>query len=100
MQITNAAIQKLKVLRFDKKGKLSPKFICHFEILERIGPLAYRLALPPNLSTVHNVFHVFMLWKYTPEPTHVFAPEALSLYAHGLSTFKLFNKVDQISLLV
>ncbi|KAL0560462.1 hypothetical protein IC582_000867 [Cucumis melo] len=52
------------VLRFEKKGKLSPRFVGPFEILERIGPVAYRLALPPSFSAVHDVFHVFMLRKY------------------------------------
>ncbi|KAL0549347.1 hypothetical protein IC582_013828 [Cucumis melo] len=46
------------VLRFERRGKLSPRFVGPFEILERIGPVAYRLALPPSLSTVHDVFHV------------------------------------------
>ncbi|KAL0534796.1 hypothetical protein IC582_029090 [Cucumis melo] len=49
------------VLRFERRGKLSPRFVGPFEILERIGPVAYRLALPPSLSTVHDVFHVSML---------------------------------------
>ena len=59
------------IMRFGKKGKLSPRFIGPFEILERIGDLAYRLALPPNLSGVHNVFHVSMLRKYVYDPSHV-----------------------------
>ena len=42
-----------------------------FEILEMVGTIAYRLALPPSLSGVHEVFHVSMLRKYTPDPTHV-----------------------------
>ena len=41
------------------------------EILERVGTVAYRLALTPSLSGVHEVFHVSMLWKYTPNPAHV-----------------------------
>ncbi|KAA0037289.1 ty3-gypsy retrotransposon protein [Cucumis melo var. makuwa] len=49
------------VLRFEKKGKLSPHFVGPFEILERIGLIAYRLALPPSLFAVHDVFHVSML---------------------------------------
>ncbi|KAA0066452.1 pol protein [Cucumis melo var. makuwa] len=49
------------VLRFVKKGKLSPRFVGPFEIQERIGPVAYRLALPPSFSAVHDVFHVSML---------------------------------------
>ena len=48
------------VMRFEKKGKLSPRFIGPFEILERVGNVAYRLALPPSLSSVHNVSHLFI----------------------------------------
>ncbi|XP_022851896.1 uncharacterized protein LOC111373578 [Olea europaea var. sylvestris] len=59
------------ILRFGKKGKLSRRFINPFEILEKIGNVAYRLALPPELSIVHNVFHVSMLRKYIPNPNHV-----------------------------
>ncbi|XP_030511775.2 uncharacterized protein LOC115726158 [Rhodamnia argentea] len=60
-----------RLSRFGKKGKLSPRYVGPFEILERIGTLAYRLALLPSLSQVHNVFHVSMLRKYEPDPTHV-----------------------------
>ena len=62
---------KRGVVRFGKRGKLSPRFIGPFEILERIGTVAYRLALPPSMSCVHEVFHVSMLRKYTPDPAHV-----------------------------
>ncbi|KAL0551996.1 hypothetical protein IC582_011089 [Cucumis melo] len=67
------------VLRFERRGKLSPRFVGPFEILERIGPVAYRLALPPSLSTVHNVFHVSMLRKYVPDPSHVVDYEPLEI---------------------
>ncbi|KAH9722450.1 Endonuclease [Citrus sinensis] len=59
------------VLRFGKTGKLSPRFIGPFEILERIGPVAYRIALPPSLSRLHNVFHVSVLRKYIADALHV-----------------------------
>ena len=55
---------KRGVLTFDKRRKLSPRFIGHFEILERIGTVAYRLALPPSMSGVHEVFHVSILLIY------------------------------------
>ena len=47
-----------------------PRYI-PFEVLERVGTIAYRLALPPNLSGVHEVFQVSMLRKYTPDLAHV-----------------------------
>ena len=62
---------KRGVIRFGKRGKLSLRFIGPFEILERIGTVAYQLALPPSMSGVHEVFHVSMLRKYTPDPAHV-----------------------------
>ena len=62
---------KRGVVRFDKRGKLSPRFIGPFEILERVGTVAYRLALLPSMLGVHEVFHVSMLRRYTPDPAHV-----------------------------
>ena len=62
---------KRGVVRFGKRGKLSPRFIGPFEILERVGIVVYLLALPPNMSGVHEVFHVSMLWRYTPDPAHM-----------------------------
>ena len=60
-----------KILRFGQKGKLSPRFIGPYEILERIGPVAYRLALPPELAKLHNVFHVLMLRRYRSDESHI-----------------------------
>ena len=62
---------KRGVVRFGKHEKLSPRYIGPFEIIERIGTVAYRLALPPSMSGVHEVFHVSMLRRYTPDPAHV-----------------------------
>ena len=64
-------ILKIGVVRFGKRGKLSPRFTGPFEILERVATVAYRLELPPSMSGVHEVFHFSMLRKYTPDPTHV-----------------------------
>ena len=60
-----------RVLRFGKKGKLSPRFIGPFKILSIIGERAYQLALPPALSSIHNTFHVSQLRKYMGDPSHV-----------------------------
>ena len=62
---------KRGVVRFDKRGKLALRYIWPFEILEMVGTVAYRLALPSSLSGVHEVFHVSMLRKYTPDLAHV-----------------------------
>ncbi|XP_073033710.1 uncharacterized protein [Primulina eburnea] len=66
-------------VRFGKKGKLSPRFIGPYEILERVGDLAYRLALPPALSGVHDFFHVSMLRKYHQDPSHVLPLDEVEL---------------------
>nr|GEW92827.1 putative nucleotidyltransferase, ribonuclease H [Tanacetum cinerariifolium] len=59
------------VRRFRIKGKLSPLFIGPFEILDRVGEVSYRLALPPQLSHVHNVFHVSLLRGCKYRPLHM-----------------------------
>ncbi|KAA3466123.1 DNA/RNA polymerases superfamily protein [Gossypium australe] len=63
-----------KVFRFGRKGKLSPRFIGSYEITERFKSVAYRLALPPKLEKIHNVFHVSMLRQYRSDPSHVNSP--------------------------
>ena len=60
-----------KILRFGRKGKLSPRFIGPYEIIERVGLVAYRLMLPPELEKIQNVFHVSMLRRYRSDPSHV-----------------------------
>ena len=60
-----------KILRFGKKGKLSPRFIGPYEILERIGHVSYRLALPLELANLNDVFHVSMLRKYRSDESHI-----------------------------
>ena len=70
-----AIVLALKIWRhylYGKRGKLSPRYIGPFEILESVGTVAYRLALPPSLSGVHEVFHVSMLWKYTVDTDGTF----------------------------
>ncbi|XP_075504478.1 uncharacterized protein LOC142541914 [Primulina tabacum] len=67
------------VIGFGKKGKLSPRYIWPFEILERVGTLAYRVAMPLNLAGVHNVFHISMVRKYMLNLSHVMNFEPLQL---------------------
>ena len=59
------------VLRFGKRGKLSPRYIGLYEVIERVGPVAYRLSLPLELSQIHYVFHVSMLRRYRSDPSHI-----------------------------
>ena len=58
---------------------MSPRFIGPFEILQRVGECAYRLALLLALFGVHDVFHVSMLRKYIPDPSHVLDYSQLEL---------------------
>ena len=58
-------------MRFGKKGKLSLRYVGPYEILERVEELAYILALPPELSQIHDVFYICMLKKYVPKTFHV-----------------------------
>ena len=68
-----------KVGRAIKVRKLSPHFMGPFQILNRIEPIAYQVALPPRLSNLHDVFHVSQLRKYQPDPTHFLEPESIQL---------------------
>lgn len=67
------------VMRFGKRGKLSPRFIGPYEIIEKIGKLAYRLLLPTELEKVHDVFHVSQLKRYNPDKSHVLQPEKITM---------------------
>ena len=67
------------VIRFTKKGKLSPRFIGPFEITQRVGRLAYRIALPPDLVGTHDVFHMSMLRKYIANPDVIVEYEPLEI---------------------
>ncbi|KAL0409458.1 UNVERIFIED_CONTAM: hypothetical protein Sradi_1880200 [Sesamum radiatum] len=65
------------VIRFGRSGKLSPRYVGPYEVLEKLGEVAYRIALPPSLARVHNVFHVLQLRRYIPDSMHVLEPEPL-----------------------
>ena len=68
-----------KVMRFGEKGKLSPRFIGPYEVIEKVGQVAYRLALPLDLEKIHNVFQVLMLRRYRSDPSHVVSLETIEL---------------------
>ena len=90
---------KKGVVRFGKRGRLSSRYIETFKVLEWVGTVSYRLALPPSLSSVHVVFRLSMLWKYTPDLTHVVDWDELVVDANG--TFKegpvhIMNSRDQV----
>ena len=62
---------KRGVVKFGKCGKLLPRFIGPFKIFKRVDTIAYQLALPPSMLGVHEVFHVSMIRRYTPDLAHV-----------------------------
>ncbi|KAA3461502.1 receptor-like protein kinase [Gossypium australe] len=70
-----------KILTFGRKGKLSPRFIGPYEVIERIGPMAYWLALPTELERIHNMFHVSMLSRYRSDPSHIISPTEIKILA-------------------
>ena len=68
-----------KVMRFWTKGKLSPRFIGSYEVIEKVGSVAHKLAFPPELEKIHNVFHVSMLRRYRSGASHVVSSETIEL---------------------
>ena len=66
-----------KVMRFERNGKLSPRFIGSYEVIEKVGSVAYRLALPPELERIHNVFCVSMLRRYRSDPSLLVSSEII-----------------------
>jgi hypothetical protein len=87
------------VMWFAKKGKLSPRFVGPFKITRRVGRLAYRIALPPDLVGTHDVFHVSMLRKYIANPDVIVEYESLKIQ-EGLSYMeepvKIVDKKEQV----
>ena len=82
------------VVRFGQKGKLAKRFVGRFEIKSKIRDVAYHLVLPPELAGVHDVFHVSMLRKYIPDPTHVLQHEPLQLQADATYVERPMQIID------
>ena len=83
------------MLRLVKKGKLSPRYMGPYEIVERIGEVVYRLRLPPELAIIHDGFHVFMLRKYMTEPSHVLRDQPVELKEYLTYEERLVQIVDR-----
>ncbi|PNX69909.1 hypothetical protein L195_g056979, partial [Trifolium pratense] len=86
-----------------KSRKLTSRFIGPYQILKRVGKVAYRIALPPSLANLHDVFHVSQLRKYVRDPSHVIESddvqvrddltvEAMPLRIEGREVKRLRNK--------
>jgi hypothetical protein len=67
------------VQRFDIKGKLAPRYVGPFEVLEIYGPVAYRIRLPSQLATIHDVFHISQLKKCIKVPTEIVESQAIEI---------------------
>ncbi|XP_039023348.1 uncharacterized protein LOC120155970 [Hibiscus syriacus] len=71
-----------RVLRFGHKGKLTPRFIGPHEVLDRVRPVAYKLALPPELECIQNVFHISMLKNYDLDQSNVIPLEKIEVSSY------------------
>ena len=86
-------------MRFRKKGKLSLRYVGPFEIIQRIRKMAYKLALSPELSSVHDVFHVSMLKKYVFDPSHILNQEPIEVHedlTYEEKPIKIFDKEKNV----
>ena len=87
------------VIRFQNRGKLSPRYIGPFPIIERIGPVAYRLELSPGLEKIHDVFHVSMLKKYMPDPSYILKTPPVQLQGNlnfELQPVQILDQQDKV----
>ncbi|KAK6147895.1 hypothetical protein DH2020_018807 [Rehmannia glutinosa] len=78
-----------------KGGKLSPRYIGPYKILQRIGKLAYKLELPAQYAGMHDVFHVSRLKKYQPDPEHIITRDAPPLMENISYTEEPIRIIDQ-----
>jgi hypothetical protein len=82
-------------IRFGKGTKLSPRFIGPFKVQEKIGPVAYRLVLPPHLHKTHNVFHVSILRHYVADESHKLNWKELQVSDVGTLTVEPLHILDR-----
>lgn len=102
-QVGDKVYLKLSPLRMatqgHKKGKLSPRYIGPYDVLERIGLIAYRVDLPTALSNLHDVFHVSQLRKHKPDPSQIMPSKAAEV-RENLSYLerptKILDRRDQV----
>ena len=80
--------------KFGKGAKLPPIFVGPFRILEKIGPIAYKLELPSHLGKMHNVFHILVLRHYMPDPSHILKLDKLWLSKEGVIQVKPYCILD------
>ena len=82
------------LIKFGNGTKLSRRFVGPFKIVERKGPMAYRLALPDSLRRMHDVFHVSILRHYISDPTHVIDMSSLQVLDEGALTAETVRILD------
>jgi hypothetical protein len=82
------------VQRFGVKGKLAPRYIGPFEILEICGPVAYHLQLPSQLAAIHNIFHLSQLRKCVKVPNEIIDPQTIEVEADLMSTEHPIRMLD------
>ena len=67
------------VVIFGNKGKLSPRYVSHYEILQKFGKVAYELKVPSELSSLHTLFHISMFKKCVGDPKSILLIEGLGV---------------------